>query len=105
MPAQGAVPAVHGAEATGAAGRGEHQHAVPVPAQPLLPHAPLRPGRHSGQPGRQRAHLQRLLPATGLTCVSEGTVNVEHTPVNIYNLVQRSSEWKRKTKRTDTQRI
>ncbi|KAJ1532015.1 hypothetical protein ONE63_000649 [Megalurothrips usitatus] len=63
VPAQGAVPTVHGAEAAGAPGRGQHQLPVPVPAQPLLPHAPLGPGRHPGQHLRQRADLQRLLPA------------------------------------------
>ncbi|KAE8743080.1 hypothetical protein FOCC_FOCC011326 [Frankliniella occidentalis] len=69
VPAQGALPAVHRAQEAGPPrrrpGRGQHQLAVRLPAQPLLPDAPLGSGRHPGQhvSGRQRAHLQRLLPA------------------------------------------
>lgn len=63
VPAEGAVPTVHGAQEAGAPRRGEHQHAVPVPPQPLLPLAPHGPGHGPGQElrGGEHTHLLRLL--------------------------------------------
>lgn len=63
MSAEGAVSAVHGAQAHGAAGRGQHEHALPVSAQPLLSHAPHEPGHGPGQElrGGEHPHLLRIL--------------------------------------------
>lgn len=65
VPAQGAVPAVHGAQAPGDGGRGEHQRAVPVSAGARLSVAPHRRGRDPEQEllGGEHPHVQRLLHA------------------------------------------
>lgn len=61
--AEGAVSTVHSAQAYGAAGRSQHEHALPVSAQPLLSDAPHGPGHGPGQElrGGEHPHLLRIL--------------------------------------------
>lgn len=80
VPAEGAVSAVHGAQAHGAVGRGQHQHAVPVSAQPLLSDAPHGPRHGAGQELRRGEHphlLGILFPQ--VTRVTIGLSTPEHT--------------------------
>lgn len=65
VPAQGAVQVVHGAQAPGDGGRGEHQRPVPVPCRARVPVASHRRGRDTEQElfGGEYPHVQRLLHA------------------------------------------
>lgn len=62
---EGAVPVVHGTQADGAVGRGEHQHFVPMSSQPLLSdtsHGPRHSAREELRGGEHPHLLGILLP-------------------------------------------